>query len=64
MAQGGIISAALPVEVPTTNDIHSGLYDIQSTDTITVEARKQMVIFEELILDGTLVVNGKLYVRA
>lgn len=43
-----------------SEDFHSGWYAIPITSSVTVLNRKQMVVFGELELDGTLNVDGQL----
>ncbi len=44
-------------------DHHSGWREILSGETVTIAARKQMVVFIELINDGTLEVEGDLIIE-
>lgn len=41
-------------------DFHSGYYEIQNAQTVTIEEFKQSVTFGTLVNDGTLNVDGQL----
>jgi hypothetical protein len=41
-------------------DHHSGWYDIQTGQSVTIAERKQMTTWGTLILDGTLIIDGQL----
>lgn len=43
-----------------TDDYHSAYDEILSTEDLTIEPRKQMVVHGELILDGNLLIEGNL----
>lgn len=50
-----------PDTFPMAIDIHSGIKDIFEGDLITIKARKQMIVFGQLTLDGTLNLEGDLW---
>ena len=45
------------------NDHHCGYEHIVSIDTIQIDERKQMVVFDGLNLEGTLELKGTLILR-
>lgn len=61
--KGGRVTAldsevdTLPIEF----DYHSGISEILPGETIVVRARKQMIVFAMLTLDGTLTLDGDLW---
>ena len=52
------------LEETITIDIHSAIYIIQGDEEYTIESNKQMLVKEELFLDGTLNINGQLFIEA
>lgn len=44
-------------------DHHAGWGNIISAQVVEITARKQMVVFDELILDGELRIEGKLVIE-
>lgn len=44
-------------------DNHAGWDNIISAQVVEITARKQMVVFDELILDGELRIEGKLVIE-
>ena len=43
-------------------DYHSSQYDIEVSDDLEVKIKKQMFVFQELIVSGSILVNGLLIV--
>ncbi len=50
-----------PATFPMAIDIHSGIKEIIDGEEITIKSRKQMIVFGELKLDGTLNLEGDLW---
>ncbi len=44
-------------------DYHNSVYDILARETYTILPRKQMLVKELLILDGTLIIEGQLFLE-
>lgn len=53
-------SGKLRVKVTEIEDYHCGWREIVIGQEVTVVERKQMAVFQGLILDGTILVEGEL----
>lgn len=49
--------------IENSKDHHSGWDEILPATVVVVKERKQMVVFDELKLDGSLFVDGKLVIE-
>lgn len=47
----------------SSDDHHSGWFNIISASTVTVSTNKQMVVFDEFTLDGIINVDGQLIIE-
>jgi hypothetical protein len=43
-------------------DIHAGQHQVDDAENILVKAKKQMRVFQQLVLDGTLTLDGWLII--
>lgn len=55
-----ITSTTSATATGSTTDHHCGWENILSSETVTIAARKQMVVYGEFILDGILNIDGSL----
>jgi len=49
--------------VEDSTDHHSGFYEIEVGQTVTIEENKQMTNWNKLIIDGTLILNGQIILK-
>ena len=56
------VSDAIAEAVEKSEDVHSAQSEIGISDEIEVKEKKQMFVFQEISLDGALLVNGQLIV--
>jgi len=50
------------VEAANSGDMHSAQYDVAISDVVKVKAKKQMFVFQQLIVTGQVIVDGWLIV--
>ena len=49
--------------VEESTDHHSGFYEIEAGQTVTIEENKQMTNWNNLLIDGTLIIDGDLILK-
>lgn len=49
--------------VEDSTDHHSGFYEIEVGQTVTIEENKQMTNWNNLLIDGTLIIEGDLILK-
>jgi len=49
--------------VEDSTDHHSGFYEIEAGQTVTIEENKQMTNWNNLLIDGTLIIEGDLILK-
>jgi len=49
--------------VEDSTDHHSGFYKIEAGQTVTIEENKQMTNWNNLLIDGTLIIEGDLILK-